>query len=580
MPTPDVGDGADTTLPYPREHRRLYGVRVTRIGGGPGAPPRGRAAGLAPDLAPGRRILWWALTSAGILLLALVGVRLQANGLPIAIWWPAAGLSLAFALRVAPERRWIALGLIFALTATANAIAGRSWELWLLYALSNTLEISLVAALLSRRGTGFRLDSLTSAVRFVAAALAGAAVASVGIAATNVVLRGGDFFPTSLVLFASHSSAMVLIGSLTILPTGREERVRPYELVAHVAAVGASLVLAFGPAGYTHLSFLTFAAIAGACLRFPIRVATWSSLLTSIAALLLTLTAGGTSGLGTVDSPEAAVTIVVFMSAIGVFTVLVSVARFEGRTSAALAVEAAEDIAAAERARAAAMTQQLDLERQREDFVTAASHELRTPVTNVLGYADLLTESPLSGDQRGWVEAIRRGAARLAGLLDGLTQAASGGEPTRIPVDDLILEVCDAHRPEAVARGTHLVTTLGDMHVWAAEPDARRALWSLVSNAVTFAEAGTVWVEARRDGDDIAIVVADDGPGMSPETLASAFERFFRGREAEGRTASGLGLGLANARDLARRNGGDVTLASTPGRGVRATLHLPAAPAV
>ncbi|OAH49334.1 sensor histidine kinase [Microbacterium oleivorans] len=553
---------------------------MTRSEGGQDGLPRGRTPDLAPPLAPGRRILWWALTSTGILLLALVGVRLQANGLPIAIWWPAAGLSLAFALRVAPERRWIVLALIFALTAAANAIAGRSWELWLLYAFFNTLEVLLVAALLTRRGTGLRLDTLSQATRFVAAVLGGAAVASVGIAATNVLLLRDDFFPTSIVIFASHSSAMILIGSLAILPVGREERARPLELVVHAAAVGASVILAFGPPGLAHLSFLTFAAIAGACLRFPVRVATWSALLTSIAVLLLTLTAGGRSGLGTVESRDAAVTLVVFMSAIGVFTVLVSIARFEGRTNAALAVRAAEDIAAAERARAAAMTQQLDLERQREDFVTAASHELRTPVTNVLGYADLLTDSPLSGDQRGWVEAIRRGAARLAGLLDGLIQAASGGEPTRIPVDDLILEVCDAHRPEAVARGTHLLTTPSGLHVWAAEPDARRALWSLVSNAVTFAEAGTVWVEARRDGDDIAIVVADDGPGMSPETLASAFERFFRGREAEGRTASGLGLGLANARDLARRNDGDVTLASTPGRGVRATLRLPAAPAV
>lgn len=524
------------------------------------------------------RIALWVLTALAILLLALVGVRLQASGLPIAIWWPAAGVSLAFALRVAPERRWVVIVLIFGLTAVANAIGGRPWQLWVLYGVFNAVEIVLVVGLLSRRGTTFRLSSLNAATRFVGAVLASAAVAAVGITTANVVVDGGSFFPTSVVIFASHSSAMMLIGSLAILPRDSGPRARPPELVAHVFVVGGAVVLAFGPPGYTQLSFLTFAALAAGCLRFPLRVAIWSSLLTSVAVLLLTLTAGGTARLGTVDSAEKAVTLVVFMSAIGLFTVLVSVARFEGRRSAALAVQAAEEIAAAERARASAMATQLDLERQREDFVTAASHELRTPVTMVLGYADLLGESALTDEQRSWVDATKRGAERLAGLVDGLTQAAGGDERVRLSVDDLIADVYAAHHAEAVARRTDLVTTPSGLHVTAAESDARRALWSLVANAVTFAEAGTVEVSARRVGEDIAIVVRDDGPGMSRTTLASAFERFFRGPEAEGRTASGIGLGLATARDLARRNDGDITLASTPGEGVEATLRLPASP--
>ncbi len=524
-----------------------------------------------------RRIALWTLTALSILLLALIGVRLQASGLPIAIWWPAAGVSLAFALRVARERRWVVIVLIFGLTAVANAIGGRPWQLCLLYGAFNAVEIVLVVGLLSRRDSTFRLDSLNAATRFVGAVLASAAVAAVGITTANVVVDGGGFFPTSVVIFASHSSAMMLIGSLAILPRDGGPRAHLAELVAHVLVVGGAVVLAFGPLGYTQLSFLTFAALAAGCLRFPLRVAIWSSLITSVAVLLLTLTSGGTAKLGTVGSPEAAVTLVVFMSAIGLFTVLVSVARFEGRRNAAVAVQAAEEIAAAERARASAMATQLDLERQREDFVTAASHELRTPVTTVLGYADLLGESPLTTEQRSWVDATRRGAARLAGLLDGLTQAAAGGERVRLSVDDLIGDVCAAHHAEAVARRTDLVTTRSGLHVTAVESDARRALWSLVANAVTFAEAGTVEVSARRAGDDVTIVVSDDGPGMSPTTLANAFQRFFRGPEAEGRTASGIGLGLATARDLARRNDGDITLTSTPGEGVVATLRLPSA---
>ncbi|WP_217576980.1 hypothetical protein, partial [Streptomyces sp. GbtcB7] len=91
-----------------------------------------------------------------ILLLALIGVRLQASGLPIAIWWPAAGVSLAFALRVARERRWVVIVLIFGPPAVANAIGGRPWQLCLLYGAFNAVEIVLVVGLLSRRDSTFR----------------------------------------------------------------------------------------------------------------------------------------------------------------------------------------------------------------------------------------------------------------------------------------------------------------------------------------------------------------------------------------------------------------------------------------
>lgn len=524
-----------------------------------------------------RTVAFWTLGPLAVFLLALIGVGLQATGVPIAFWWPAAGVALAFALRAAPHRLWAVTLLVFVLTASANAIAGRPAEIAVLYALFNTLEIVVVVGLVTRSGERHRLDSLGRATQFTVAVIAGAIVAGVGIAGTSALFGRGEFFPASIIAFASHSSAMMLIGSLVVLPVDRVRRVRPAEIAAHVVAVSAAVFLSFGPPGYTHLSFVVFAILAAGCLRFPMRIAAWFSLLTSIAVLVLVRTAGGTARIGAVDSAETAVTLVVFMSALGIFTVLVAAARHESLSNAALALQAAEEVAAAERVRAAAIAQQLDLERQREDFVTATSHELRTPVTNVLGYADLLEESSLAPDQRAWVDAIRRGAVRLRGLVDDLTSAGIGGDRDRLSVDALVADICGAHHADALARHTTLDSTPSGLHVLAAEADARRALWGLVSNAVTFAEGGTVSVDAYRIGDDVAIVVADDGPGMSPETLASAFERFYRGREAEGRTASGLGLGLANARDLARRNGGDVTLTSTPGHGVVATLRLPAA---
>ncbi|MCK6079058.1 MASE1 domain-containing protein [Microbacterium sp. EYE_5] len=541
----------------------------------PSAPPIERVR------SGGRRRPWifWIAVPLGIFALGIAGLTLRAPDLPIAIWWPAAGLSVWFALRSAPSQRAWALVAIFAATAASNAVAGRPWPLALLFGLANTLEAAVVIGALGRARDGFRLMDLTHAVRFVVASFVGAAVLGTVVGTLSVLFLGSTFFPVSVVAFASHSSAIMLIGGLAILPPRSPLPVRPLEVAIFCVTVGLTIAVAFGPVAYAHLSFLVFAVLAAGCLRFPFRVSVALSLVVCVAILLLTITAGGTFSFGDLDRTASAVTLVVFMSSVAVFTLLVAAARYDARRTALLAVRAAEDVAVAERARAAALAQQLDLERQREDFATVAGHEFRTPLTNIVGYTDLLQDSPLDDEQRSWADAISRGAGRLTGLLDDLAIERAGGERGVVPLDAVIADARAAHTPEATARRTEIRVVPTEERALADDADVRRALWSLVSNAVTFAEAGVVTISAARSGDHVEISVIDDGPGMSPETLANAFERFYRGREAEGRSAGGLGLGLASARDLARRNGGDVTIDSRPGHGVTAVLSLPAAPA-
>lgn len=549
----------------------LYGVRVTT----PTAPPIERVRS-GVDRRPWT---FWTVTPLLIFALGIAGLTLRAPDLPIAIWWPAAGVSVWFMLRTPHSQRAWALGAIFAATAASNAVAGRPWYLALLFGVANGLEAAVVIGLLGRARDGFRLMDLTHAVRFVAASFLGAAVLGTVVGVLSLAFTDSTFFPASVVAFASHSSAIVLIGGLAILPPRSPLPVRPLEVAIFCVIAGLTIAVAFGPVAYAHLSFLVFAVLAAGCLRFPFRVSVALSLVVCIAILLLTVTAGGTFSFGDLDRTVSAVTVVVFMSAAAVFTLLVAASRYDGRRTALLAVQAAEDGAAAERARAAALAQQLDLERQREDFATVAGHEFRTPLTNIVGYTEVLRDSPLDDEQRGWTDAIGRGAARLTRLLDDLTIDRPDSDRVVVRLSDVIADTRAAHTPEASARHTVIrVEPTGELAL-ADEVDVRRALWSLVSNAVTFAEAGVVTISAARSGDRVDISVVDDGPGMSPETLANAFERFYRGREAEGRSAGGLGLGLASARDLARRNGGDVTIDSQPGHGVTAVLSLPAAPA-
>lgn len=526
------------------------------------------------------RVLFWVGHPAAIFALGVFGASLHAPGLLIAPWWPAAGVSLWFALRARPNHRVLALALIFVSTSLANAATGRAFPLCIIYGALNTLEIALVLTGIGAWRKDFRLDSLTSAARFVIAVLVSSAIFGLAISLTGVLLLSATFLPTAIIAFASHSSAIMLIASFAMLPPRRTDGMNPLEFIAHTVIGAVAVVIAFGPIANAPLAFLVFAVLVWGALRFPMEIALVQSLVVAVAVLSLVLSQHG-SFVGTViDALDTAVTLVTFMSTIGLFTVLVVSSRYEGRSSAELALRAAQEVAEAERERAAALGLQLDLERQREDFVTATSHELRTPATNILGYSELLVGADLPDEPADWSRAVHRSATRLKLLLDDLHQSAgiAGTAIEPVSVDAIIADVRAAHLPDADARGTAIETpSHTGLTALASAIDARRALWGLVSNAIKFGGDGTVVVTARRDGATVVVAVQDGGPGMSPETLANAFDRFYRGAEAEAASAAGLGLGLANARELARRNHGDVLLDSRPGHGTVASLVLPAA---
>ena len=523
--------------------------------------------------------VFWIGSPFAIFLLGIFGVSLRATGLPIAVWWPAVGVSLWFVLRARRDHPLLALLVVFVVTSISNAVAGRPFPLCMIYGAINTVEVALGVALLGAWRRPFVIDSFVRASRFVFAVLASAFIAGIAIGLAGFLWSQTPITGTAIVAFASHSSAMMLLAPFALLPPKIPEPVKAFELVIYAVCAAAAILVAFAPVSNAPLAFLVFAILTWGTLRFPMAVALTQSVVIAIAVLTVVLTNTGSFTGAVLGEIDAAITLVTFMSAVGIFTVLVVASRYEGKVSAALALHAAHDVAEAERERATALSLQLDLERQREDFVTATSHELRTPATNILGYSELLIGADLPSEQADWSRAVHRSATRLKSLLDDLHHSAgmAGTTPGVISVDDLITDVRAAHLPDADALKTSIeaVAPTG-LTAFASPLDARRALSSLVSNAVKFSADQTVKISAHRDGGQVVVVVADDGPGMAADTLSNAFERFYRGAEAEGTSAAGLGLGLANARELARRNDGDVRLDSTPGRGTRASLILPA----
>lgn len=227
--------------------------------------------------------------------------------------------------------------------------------------------------------------------------------------------------------------------------------------------------------------------------------------------------------------------------------------------------------------------------REKSEFLAMMSHEVRTPLNAVVGYADLLESGvagPISDIQRAYAERIRRSARHLLAHVENIVSYArvEAGDVRiafeNVQVRELVEEVRLVVEPQVLAKGLEfeLVTTaaLGE-HMWTDRGKATQILLNLVTNAVAFTDpGGRIALRAdSRNGDWVALSVSDTGAGIPPEQLARIFDPF-NGRDVRhGRENSGSGLGLAISRELARRMGAELSAASVPGAGSTFTLLLP-----
>ncbi len=229
--------------------------------------------------------------------------------------------------------------------------------------------------------------------------------------------------------------------------------------------------------------------------------------------------------------------------------------------------------------------------RAKSEFLSRMSHELRTPLNAILGFTELLLtdrrEPPTAG-QREALETVLGSARHLLGLigeiLDLARVEAGRLEVATVPLDPApLLEEClRTLGPAARERSVALIAEPPEGRVpWAVGDPVRlrQILLNLLSNAVKYnREEGQVRVAVRREGDLVALSVADTGPGMEAGEAERIFEPFER-LDADRKGIPGTGIGLSLSRKLARLMGGDLRVESTPGVGSRFTLLLPTAPA-
>jgi two-component system, OmpR family, phosphate regulon sensor histidine kinase PhoR len=225
------------------------------------------------------------------------------------------------------------------------------------------------------------------------------------------------------------------------------------------------------------------------------------------------------------------------------------------------------------------------LEAMRRDFVANVSHELKTPLTSISGYAEtLLGDTPDAGTTRGFLTTILNNARRMQRLVDNLLDLAKieagHWQPEREPVDvaSVARETWTELRDRDTARSIEFeVDVAGDAATVLADADAiGQVLTNLLDNAVRYtAPGGRIVCRSRRDDGGIAISVSDNGTGIVRDHLPRIFERFYRSDPSRSRDEGGTGLGLAIVKHLVEAHGGRVSAESERGAGTTVTCWFP-----
>lgn len=237
------------------------------------------------------------------------------------------------------------------------------------------------------------------------------------------------------------------------------------------------------------------------------------------------------------------------------------------------------------------ITEQRAIEQQKNDFLAAAAHDLKTPLTTIKGLAQVLhRQAAVANDPRGLrtldnLARIEGAATRMNNLIDELLDATrlQMGHQIELrqrPTDLVTLArqvIGDMRRSSPVH---HLVLDAAQEEIWGLWDAGRleRVLTNLLSNAIKYSpDGGVVTVRVWQEGEKGFLSVTDEGVGIAPEDIGRIFEQFYRARNVQG-MLPGTGIGLAGARRIVEQHHGSITVESEPGVGSVFTVSLPLQP--
>ena len=222
-------------------------------------------------------------------------------------------------------------------------------------------------------------------------------------------------------------------------------------------------------------------------------------------------------------------------------------------------------------------------EQKRRQFVSDASHELKTPLATMKLLADSILQNEMDREtQREFVEDIEREADRLGRLTQKLLMltkldSAIAEEREILDAAPTVQKVLRTLRPLAELRQISMELSYEEgCVVMSVEDDLHQIVFNLVENAIKYnRDGGRVALSLYKTENDVVLTVSDNGVGIPTDAVPHIFDRFYRVDKARSRAAGGAGLGLSIVYDMVQRNFGNITVESTPGQGTQFTVAFP-----
>ncbi|MGN6735318.1 MAG: sensor histidine kinase, partial [Candidatus Binatia bacterium] len=219
-------------------------------------------------------------------------------------------------------------------------------------------------------------------------------------------------------------------------------------------------------------------------------------------------------------------------------------------------------------------------------FLANVNHELRTPLSSIIGYARLLrreTEKQISPVQRENLDDLLRNAERLLGLIDSLLDFArieSGKMEIKtepVNLDALVQEATAVVEPTLSSKSVHIVKDVAPdvVPLNTDREKLREVILNLLGNAAKFTDRGQIRISAYQHNGDVRLAVADTGIGINQADMSRIFEEFDRGRLSSATGYRGTGLGLAIVKRLVDVLGGSIAVESEVGKGSTFIVTLP-----
>jgi signal transduction histidine kinase len=230
-----------------------------------------------------------------------------------------------------------------------------------------------------------------------------------------------------------------------------------------------------------------------------------------------------------------------------------------------------------------------ELERLKSEMIRMASHDLRNPLNNLIGYTQLLEmsleEAGMTSAQQMYLRYMNSSSETMRVLLEDLLtleriESERAREWRPFDLSSLVAEVVESQLAGAAFKGQTLTLegSPGLPPILGSLAQLRQAVANLIGNAIKYTpEGGHIAVTVRREEGGVAVSVADDGYGISPARQERIFERFYRAREPGTEHVAGTGLGLSLVKTVIERHGGRVWFSSVPGEGSTFGLWVPAA---